>query len=55
MGKVKTEILKFKKITWKNKFDKKKEVPVTRTYNPSYLGGWNQEDGESKPAQWKCF
>jgi hypothetical protein len=26
-------------------------VPVDHTYNPTYLGGRNQEDGGMKPAQ----
>jgi hypothetical protein len=30
-------------------------VPVAHTYNPSYVGGWDQEDHGSKPAWVKCL
>jgi hypothetical protein len=27
------------------------QVPVAHAYNPSSLGGWDQEDCSSRPAQ----
>jgi hypothetical protein len=40
--------IKIKRMLFK---EKGSWVPVVQAYNPSYLGGWDQEDQGSMPAQ----